>query len=157
MDLGLLVLPVFREGGTDDLESRMRVRPLDGDNPVAHLEFLLRARQVVRIDPPEWFNVLEYLIVMVGQLDTMSDDVVPPTRRSPTTMPRPHRAVFPTRTLRIIPNDVREGSHIICPDNFCLRFLVLLLNNFSRPHPFLCLLIPHPNFSKGLLGGLLAQ
>ena len=85
VDLGLLVLSVFREGGTDDLESRMRVRPLDGDNAVAHLEFFLGARQVVRINPPKGFNVLEYLVVLVRQLDTMSDDVVPPTLRSPTT------------------------------------------------------------------------
>ena len=69
----------------DDLDARMRVRLLDCDGAVALLEFLLRVRQVVWIEPPKRFNVLEYLVILVGQLDTMSDDVVPPTRRSPTT------------------------------------------------------------------------
>ena len=57
----------------------MRVSLLDGNDAVAHLEFLLGARQLVRIDSPKGFNILEYLVVLVGKLNTMSDDVVPPT------------------------------------------------------------------------------
>ena len=52
-------------------------------------------------------------------------------------MPRPHRAVFPTRIRRIVPIDIREWNQ---PDSSCSRFLVPPLNDFSGLHPFLFLL-----------------
>ena len=69
----------------NDFDARMRVRLLDCDGTIMLLEFLLHVRQVVWINPPKQFNVLKYLVILVGQLDMVSDDIVPPIQRSPTT------------------------------------------------------------------------
>ena len=44
----------------------MRVPLLDGHKVLVFLNFNLRKRQLDRIDPPKWFNIIEYLVVLVG-------------------------------------------------------------------------------------------
>lgn len=93
----------------------MRVRLFDGNNAIPALQFLLRPRQLVWIDSQKWFYILEYLVILVGQLNAMFYDIVPPTSPSPTNTRSIHNGAPFVET--------KGWGASVTPSVFCNRFL----------------------------------
>jgi hypothetical protein len=66
VDLPHQVLSFFRKTRVNDLKSRMSLCFLEGDDAVVRLKLFLGTGQFGRIDPPKGFDVLEYLVILVG-------------------------------------------------------------------------------------------